>query len=65
MPLIGMVIAQQESGYNDDEAFTGFFAGMSLLYVVFVIVGVFVLGTISVALNAAFYRIVKKLDYNE
>ncbi len=65
MPLIGMVIAQQESGYNDNQAFTNFFAGMSVLYVVFVIVGIFVLGTISVALNAAFYRIVKKLDYNE
>lgn len=65
VPLIGMVIAQQESGYNDNEAFISFFAGMSILYVVFVIVGIFVLGTISVALNAAFYRIMQKLDYNE
>lgn len=65
LPLIGMVIAQQESGYADDEVFTDFFAGMSILYVLFVIVGVFVLGAISVALNAAFYRIMKKLDYNE
>lgn len=65
VPLIGMIIAQQESGYNDNEVFTSFFAGMSILYILFVIVGVFVLGSISVALNAAFYRIIKKLDYNE
>lgn len=64
-PLIGLVIAQQEGGYNDSEAFSSFFAGMSVLYVLFVIVGIFVLGAISVALNAAFYRIMKKLDYNE
>lgn len=64
-PFIGMIIAQQESGYGDNEVFKDFFAGMSILYVLVVIVGVFVLGTISVALNAAFYRIVKKLDYDE
>tara|TARA_R110000868_G_scaffold386023_1_gene654130 strand:- start:1506 stop:2288 length:783 start_codon:yes stop_codon:yes gene_type:complete len=65
VPLIGMVIAQQESGYNDNEVFTDFFAGMSILYILFVIVGVFVLGAISVALNAGFYRIMQKLDYDE
>ncbi|MDO5978270.1 hypothetical protein [Flavivirga spongiicola] len=65
LPLIGMIIAQQESGYSDSEAFSGFFAGMSILYVLFVIVGIFVLGAISVALNAAFFRIMRKLDYNE
>lgn len=64
-PLIGMAIAQQENGYSDPEAFTDFFAGMSILYILFVIVGIFVLGAISVALNAGFYRIMKKLDYNE
>lgn len=65
VPLIGVMIAQQESGYSDNEAFSNFFAGMSILYVLFVIVGIFVLGAISVALNAAFYRIMKKLDYDE
>jgi len=65
VPMIGMIIAQQESGSVDPEAFSGFFAGMSILYVIFVIVGIFVLGAISVALNAAFYRIMKKLDYNQ
>ncbi|SFZ91019.1 hypothetical protein SAMN05428642_1011347 [Flaviramulus basaltis] len=65
IPLIGMVIAQQENGYNNPESFDAFFAGMSVLYILFVIVGIFVLGAISVALNAGFYRIMKKLDYNE
>ena len=65
IPLVGMMIAQQESGYTDNEAFSNFFGGMSILYVLFVVVGVFVLGAISVALNAGFFRIMKKLDYNE
>ncbi|TGV02500.1 hypothetical protein [Flavivirga rizhaonensis] len=65
LPLIGMIIAQQESGYSDPEAFSGLFAGMSILYVLFVIVGIFVLGALTVALNAAFFRIMQKLDYNQ
>ncbi len=65
VPLIGMIIAQQENGYTDNEAYSNFFASMSVLYIVFIIVGIFVLGAITVALNAAFYRIMKKIDYNE
>ncbi|GAA3603263.1 hypothetical protein Q4Q39_13895 [Flavivirga amylovorans] len=65
LPLIGMLISQQENGTIDPEAFSGFFAGMSILYVLFVIVGVFVLGALSLALNAAFFRIMQKLDHNE
>lgn len=65
VPFIGMIIAQQENGYTDNETFSNFFTGMSIFYILLVIVGVFVLGAISVALNAAFYRIMKKLDYDE
>jgi hypothetical protein len=65
IPLIGVIIAEQESGFSDQESFNGIFAGMSVLYILFVVVGIFVLGAISVALNAGFYRIMKKLDYNE
>lgn len=65
IPLIGMVITQQQSGYSDPDAFNNFLAGMSLLYILFVIVGIFVLSAVSVAINAAFFRIMKKLDYNE
>ncbi|WP_406682829.1 hypothetical protein N1F78_09005 [Seonamhaeicola sp. MEBiC1930] len=65
MPLIGVIIAQQESGYGNNDALENFFAGMSILYVLFVIVGVLVLGAVSYALNAAFFRIMKKLDFGE
>lgn len=64
VPLIGLVLAQQEGGYNNG-AVENFIAGMSLFYVLFVIVGILVLGTISLGLNAGFYRIMKKLDNNE
>ena len=65
IPLIGAVIAQQESGYGNTEVFENLFAGMSVLYILFVIVGVLVLGAISVGLNAGFYRIMRKLDHDE
>lgn len=65
IPFFGLIIAQQETGYNDTELFDNFFASMSVLYILIVIVGVFVLSAISLALNAGFYRIMKKLDYNE
>ncbi|WP_142785335.1 hypothetical protein [Changchengzhania lutea] len=65
IPFVGLIIAQQESGYGNTEAFDNFFAGMSVLYILLVIVGVFVLGSISLALHAGFYRIMKKVDFNE
>ncbi|WP_298533005.1 hypothetical protein [uncultured Algibacter sp.] len=65
IPMIGLIIAQQDGGYAGNEAFDNFFAGMSIFYILFVLVGVFVLGALSFALNAGFYRIMKKLDDNE
>lgn len=65
VPMIGLIIAQQDAGYAGDEAFSSFFAGISVVYVLFVIVGIFVLGAISVALNAGFYRIMRLLDNNQ
>ena len=65
VPLIGFVLANAENGYDDSETLSAFFAGMSILYILFLIVGIFVLGAIQVALNAAFFRIMKKLDHNE
>ena len=65
IPLIGMFIVQQQNGEIDPEAFNAFFASMSIAYVLFVIVGALVLGAVSLALNAGFFRIMKKLDFNE
>ncbi|WP_194765635.1 hypothetical protein [Tamlana sp. I1] len=65
IPLIGMIIAQGENGQIDDSAMTNFFGSMSILYILFVVVGIFVLGSITFVLNAGFYRIMKKIDDNE
>ena len=65
VPLIGAMLASAENGYDETETLSTFFAGMSLLYVLFLIVVVLVLGSVQVALNAAFFRIMKKLDHNE
>lgn len=65
VPLIGVMVTNAENGYDNSETWSTFFAGMSLLYVLFIIVVVLVLGSVQVALNAAFFRIMKKLDHNE
>ncbi|MCL5129794.1 hypothetical protein [Algibacter sp. L4_22] len=65
IPLIGLMVAQQDSGYNDQEALNTFLGGMSLIYILFVVIGVFVLGTLSLALQASFFRIIKRMDHNE
>lgn len=65
VPFIAMIIAEQESGYSDTDAFNEFFAGMSVVYILFLIVGVCVLATVTYALTAAYFRMVKKLDDGE
>ena len=65
IPLFTLIFTQAQNGYNDPNVFSDFFAGMSIIYVLFIIAGVLVLGAVSVALNAAFYRIMKMLDHNE
>lgn len=65
IPLIGLMVAQQESGYNDQEALNTFLGGMSVFYILFVVLGVFVLGSVSMTLQASFFRIVKRMDYDE
>ncbi len=65
IPLITIALAQEQNGYEDTLVFNEFFAGMSILYILFMFVGIFVLGTLSVAMNAAFFRILKKLDHGE
>ena len=65
IPLIGVMVAQQESGYTDTEAFENFMGGMSVLYVLFVVFGALVLGSVTVAINAGFFRIMKMIDNDE
>ena len=65
VPLIGVMIAQAESGEINPDAYDAVFAGFSILFIIFLIVGFLVLGTLTTALQAGFYRIMKKLDYDE
>jgi hypothetical protein len=65
IPLFTLIFAQAQSGNSDSYVWSEIFAGMSILYVFFIIIGVLVLGAVSVALNAAFYRIMKRLDHDE
>lgn len=65
VPLIAMIIAQEKSGYADTQAMDNFFTGMSIAYIIFVFIAIVVLGTIAVAITAAFFKIMKKLDYSE
>lgn len=65
VPFIGLIVAQEKSRSFNEDAFSNFFAGMSVLYIVVVLICVLVLGAVSIALNAGFFRIMKKLDHNE
>lgn len=63
VPLIGLAIAESQNGTLDPEAFSGLFAGASILYILLIVVLFLVLIAASSALVAGFYRIVKTLDY--
>ena len=65
IPLIGLAIAQENGGGSGEEALENFLGGLSVLYIVFVVVAVLVLGSVSIALHASFFRIMKRMDYNE
>ncbi len=65
VPFIAMVIAQQENGYADPNTFDEFFAGMSVIYIIFLFIGVLLLGSVTYALTAAYFRMVKKIDHGE
>ncbi len=65
IPIFTMILAQSENGYMDPDPFSGFFEGMSILYILFIVVAIFALTTLSFVLNAGFFRIMKKLDFNE
>lgn len=62
IPFVMMVIADSQSGGYDPNVMSDFIAGLSILYLIFFFVGIFVLGAAQVALNAAFYRIIREID---
>lgn len=62
LPFVNMVVEQQNRGYQDISLFLNFFESMTDLYVFSLILGVAVLGTVSVSLHASFFRMMKKID---
>ena len=65
VPFFAMVITESQDGHFNSEAYDAFFAGLSILTVILYFVSIFVISAVSIALNAAFYRIIKKLDDDE
>jgi len=65
IPLITMAIAQAKTGSADSNMYGDFFAGLSILYILFIFVGILVLGAVQVALQSAFFKIMKRLDHGE
>ena len=65
IPFVVMMVSQQQSGYSDPEAMSTFFAGFSILYLLLIFVGVLVMSVVQLALNAAFFRILRALDHDE
>ena len=62
VPIIMMVVSQAESGQFDPNDASGIFAGLSVLYVLFMFVAVLIIGVVQIALAAAFFRILRNLD---
>ena len=65
VPIFTVLIAQAQNGYAEPDAFSGIFVGMSFFYILFMIVAIFALSAIQFALNAGFFRMMKKLDFGE
>ncbi len=61
LPMIGMVIAGEQSV----DMYSEFITGASIFYILFFIVGIFAIGTLYLTLNAAFFRIMQKMDHDE
>ncbi len=62
VPIVMMALSQVDSGNFDPNDMSGLFAGLSVFYVLFIIVGILVIGVVQLALTAAFFRILKNLD---
>lgn len=64
VPLIIATIAQSESGDYNPDFMTDVFAGLSVIYILGIIVLFVVLISFVAALNAGFYKIIKQADYD-
>lgn len=65
VPLISASLAQSELGNDNPDFVFDFLTGFSVLYGIGFLLMFVVLITAVASLNAAFYRIIKRLDYDE
>jgi len=62
VPFVFAVVAQSETGDFDPSTASGLLEGFTLVYGLLFMVGILVVAAIQVALNAAFFRILRTLD---
>lgn len=62
VPFVLMIVEQTESGQFNPDSVDGVFAGFSVFFMLLFIIGILVVATLQMALNAAFFRILKSLD---
>lgn len=63
IPFVLALVAQSESGQLDSGVYSDIFAGLTGVSLIFFILGVLVLVTIQLALQAGLFRIIKNIDY--
>lgn len=62
LPVIFTIISQSEAGEYNPNSLDAVFSGFSMFYMLLFLVGVLVIAVIQMALNAAFFRILRSLD---
>ena len=62
IPILLMVFAENDGFNSDVSSVRAFFASFSVLYLIVIIVGAFVVNAVVLCLNAAFYCILDNLD---
>lgn len=62
VPMIMMAVSQTESGQFDPNDMNSLFAGLSVIYMIVLIVGILAIGVVQIAFTAAFHRILRNLD---
>jgi len=65
VPFVILLVAQSQSGHVETDELSSFFAGFSILYILFFIIGILTISVIQLAMHASFFRILKRLDNDE
>lgn len=65
IPMVMAAIAQAENGGYGASPYDGLFAGFSILSILLFFVAIILLSAVTMCMQAAFYRILKKVDDGE